>query len=71
MTIALFLDSNFKAVFYGKIREILKLAVESSARIYRPSFRENKPKTGSINSGTGEQEIANSYRWSLNVTVNR
>jgi hypothetical protein len=24
-----------------------------SARIYRPIFRENKPKTGSINSGTG------------------
>jgi hypothetical protein len=24
-----------------------------SARIYRPGFRENKRKTGSINSGTG------------------
>ncbi len=23
-----------------------------SARLYRPSFRENKPKTGSINLGT-------------------
>jgi hypothetical protein len=30
-----------------------KLLNFSSARIYRPSFRENKPKTGSTYSGTG------------------
>jgi hypothetical protein len=28
--------------------------MDTRARIYRPIFRENKPKTGSINSGTGK-----------------
>ncbi len=30
----------------------LSFKTHTCARIYRPSFRENKPKTGSINSGT-------------------
>jgi hypothetical protein len=40
---------------------------ENCARIYRHSFRENKPKTGSINSGTGEKwpgpTIENPHYW--------
>jgi hypothetical protein len=31
----------------------LSFKTHTLARIYRPSFRENKPKTGSLNSGTG------------------